>query len=480
MTARTTNNKQMRLKIIFTIATTILFLNANAQNKSNYIKKENLNKDFDFLVSAITETHPNPYSVISKNEFDSKIAKIKENFKDSLTLKEYYRMIAPLVASLKDGHTSLKFPGRKLYNETDNLFPFIIKSSLEKPFLSVTENLNSDYSQIPVGAEILKINDIPAEKIIQKIIENTSGESNDYRLKMGADFYFFGFVFGAFYDLKDTAVVEYIFENKIYKKSIPTVTLSNLMEIIKKKKNQPSNQPQNVAFQDFSLILKPEIKTAIFDIRYFNDETKFQDFLSESFKKIKIQKINKIVIDIRENGGGNSTLGDELLKYITSKPFKQFDNTTIKYSQLQKDFYKDYCESDTLKNCNTYNYIKTKKNGEMERFPVENLTEPYPKSERFDGKVYLLTSVRTFSSASSFAQAFKHYKIGKIVGQETGGWIVSYGDKIMSELPITKIPLSVSTKKFYTVGTTDEDLHGVKPDIEMKAENALDFIIKNK
>ena len=114
----------------------------------------------------------------------------------------------------------------------------------------------------------------------------------------------------------------------------------------------------------------------------------------------------------------------------------------------------------------------------METFPIEKLTEPYPKSERFDGKVYLLTSVRTFSSASSFTQAFKHYKIGKIVGQETGGWIVSYGDKIMSELPITKIPLSISTKKFYTVGATDEDLHGVKPDIEMKAENALDFIIK--
>lgn len=469
----------MKLKIIFTIATSVLFLNANAQNNLNYIKKENLNKDFDFLVNAITETHPNPYSIISKSEFYNKISKIKENFKDSLTLKEYYRMIAPMIGSLKDGHTSLKFPGRKLFNKTDNLFPFIIKSSLEKPFLSVTENLNNDYSQIPVGSEILKINDIPAEKIIEKIIENTSGESNVYRLKTGADFNFFGFVFGALYDLKENAVVEYRFKGKIYEKTIPTVTLSNLMEIIQKKQNQSSNQIQNIAIEDFSLVLKPEIKTAIFDIQYFNDEIKFQDFLKESFKKIKEQKIEKIVIDIRENGGGNSTLGDELLKYITSKPFKQFDNTTIKYSQLQKDFYKNYCESDTLKNCDTYNYIKTKKNGEMEVFPIKDLIQPYSNSESFSGKVYLLTSIRTFSSASNFAQAFKHYKIGEIVGEETGGWIVSYGDKIMSELPISKIPLSISTKKFYTVGATDKDLHGVKPDIEIKAEKALDYILNN-
>lgn len=80
----------------------------------------------------------------------------------------------------------------------------------------------------------------------------------------------------------------------------------------------------------------------------------------------------------------------------------------------------------------------------------------------------------------NFAQAFKHYKTGKIIGEETGGWIVSYGDKITMSLPISKLPLSISTKKFYTVGATDNDKHGVKPDIQINKEEALDYALKNK
>lgn len=464
----------MNLKTIFTIVATILFVNANAQNSLNYIQKENLNNDFDFLVNAIKQTHPNPYSVISKSEFDNKVSNIRKSFQDSLTLKEYYRLIAPFVASLQDGHTFLTFPGIKLLNANDNLLPYIIKADIEKPHLKVTENISDDYLQIPVGAEILKINNYTAEEIIQKIIDNTSGESKAYRLKMGANLIMFAIIFGTFYELEETAKVEYKFENQTFKKTIPTVTYTNLMEIAKNRK--PNNKNNNIEVPNFSLTLKSELKTAILEIRYFGDKTKFQDFLKESFKTINDKKIKKIVIDIRENGGGNSKLGDELLKYLSPKPFKQFDQTLIKYSQLQKDVYKRYCESDT-QYCSTYNYVKTKNNGEVETFSVEDLIEAYQKSERFNGKIYLLTSTRTFSSAMTFTQAFKHYKIGKIIGEETGGWIVSYGDRITTSLPVSNIPLSISTKKFYSIGATDKDLHGVKPDIEIKAEKALDYTL---
>jgi len=48
----------------------------------------------------------------------------------------------------------------------------------------------------------------------------------------------------------------------------------------------------------------------------------------------------------------------------------------------------------------------------------------------------------------NFAQCFKNYSLGTIIGEETGGWIVSYGDKILTQLPISEITLSISQKKF--------------------------------
>jgi len=466
----------MSFKTIITIGITLLFINTYAQNTLSYISKEDLNRDFDFLVSAITETHPDPYSVISKDKFESQVLGIKKNFKDSLTLKKYYQLISPFVASLQDGHTSLKFPGRKLFGASDNLFPFVVKSNIEKPYLVVTENLSDDYLQIPVGAEILTINRASAEEIIQKIIENTSGESRAYRLKMGTDFNAFAFVFGAFYDLEGTVHIKYKFENEVFEKVIPTVRFSNLMEIVKSKQRKSADKTTVIEIPDFSLVIKPEIKTAILEIRYFGDDVKYKDFLKESFKKINEQKIKRVVIDIRENGGGNSSSGDELLKYLAKQPFRQFDQTLVKYSQLQKDVYEGYCKND-VQYCTTYDYIRTKNNGDIETFLEKGLISPYGKSERFSGEVYLLTSTRTFSSAMNFAQAFKHYKIGKIIGEETGGRVVSYGDRISVDLPVSRIPLSISTKKFYTVGTSEKDMHGVEVNVEVRAEKALDYIL---
>ena len=105
----------------------------------------------------------------------------------------------------------------------------------------------------------------------------------------------------------------------------------------------------------------------------------------------------------------------------------------------------------------------------------QNLLKQYLKvlAQYFE----ILTSLRTFSSASNFAQCFKNYKMGTIIGEKTGGWIVCYGDKVRTKLPITEMPLSISTKKFYTIGSADNDLHGIIPDIEIAAEKALEYTL---
>lgn len=463
------------MRNIFTLATLLLtIVTINAQNSKIKFSKNQLNDDFNFLVTSIINTHPNPYTVISQKDFKNKVEIIKEHLNDSLTLKEFYRLTAPFVASLKDGHTKLGFPGRKILDPKDYLFPFAVKTKINEPYLVVTEQIDSTYNQLPIGAEITSINNVSSKKIIEKIIENTSGESEAYRLKMGADFNMFGIVLDAYYDFNSGFYdVQYKNNQKLYNVKIQAVTIPQLMTILQNKKNTNTSKIQT---PDFELILKPEIKTAIINFTYMNDEAKFESFLKDSFQKIKENNITNLVIDIRENGGGNSALGNQLLKYISKVPFSQYKETIIKYSQLQKDIYKSFCNTENV-NCNTYNYIKTKPNNTFETIEDLNFITPNLPEERFNGKVFLLTSTRTYSSAMNFAQAFKYYKIGEINGEETGGWVVSYGDFIPTELPNTKLKMSISSKKFYTIGTNNNDLHGVKPDNKMKSENALDYTL---
>ena len=277
-----------------------------------------------------------------------------------------------------------------------------------------------------------------------------------------------------YFDFNGNFEVKYKANDIIETKTIEAISFKNFMDIAKSKKS-PKNQIVDES-ADYILTVKPEIKTAIIDFRYFNDEEKFDSFLKKSFDSINKIGVKNLIIDIRANGGGNSALGDQLFKNIARKPFTQFGKTTIKFSQLQKDYYEQNCKEDSTF-CETYKYISKQKNGKIVNLKSDGLIVPNNSPNHFDGNIYLLTSLRTFSSASNFAQCFKNYKIGTIIGEETGGWIVCYGDKIITKLPITEMPLTISTKKFYTIGSTDKDSHGIIPDIEIDFERSLEFVL---
>lgn len=148
-----------------------------------------MNKDLDYLVTSIVETHPNPFSITPKAAFFNEVKSIKSNFKNGLDYRGFYKLVAPLVASISDGHTSVKFPGRKILKEESILFPFSATCNFKKKSIILNEYVGEN-APIPPNVELISISNISAEKIIEKIIENTSGENKEYRLKMGFNFYF--------------------------------------------------------------------------------------------------------------------------------------------------------------------------------------------------------------------------------------------------------------------------------------------------
>lgn len=92
---------------------------------------------------------------------------------------------------------------------------------------------------------------------------------------------------------------------------------------------------------------------------------------------------------------------------------------------------------------------------------------------RFNGNIYLLINLETYSSASDFSQCFKYYKRGTIIGEETGGLIKSYGDIVSAHLPHSQLGLTISSKLYYDVGATENDWHGVIPDIAVPSNMAM-------
>ena len=88
---------------------------------------------------------------------------------------------------------------------------------------------------------------------------------------------------------------------------------------------------------------------------------------------------------------------------------------------------------------------------------------PHKTKTKFNGKVFLIISEKTFSAGVVFAAVFKANGFGLTIGRETSGRISFCSDPIVIELPNSKLKSSIPSA-IYTLPGENPD-HGVIPDI---------------
>jgi retinol-binding protein 3 len=144
-----------------------------------------------------------------------------------------------------------------------------------------------------------------------------------------------------------------------------------------------------------------------------------------------------VIIDLRDNGGGDPTQIQLILSYFFKEP-----------THLNDLYYR----RDNL----TENYW----------------TLPYvPGHMMPDVDLYVLTSSYTFSGAEEFAYNLKNLKRATIVGEVTGGGAHPVDSQIVQDRFILRIPYG---RAINPITKTNWEGTGIKPDVEVRASEALD------
>lgn len=422
----------------------------NASFAQKKFSKSELCADADSLYAIIDDYHPNMFEVMPKEAFEKELTSIKASFVDSMTVIDFYKKMAPLVVKLGDGHTFLNLDDKCLNGLQPKCFP--LKINIDKKTLSLT--VLKDFAEsgsVPIGAEILSINGVKSSDVFSSLIKYIKGENELFRIEL---------LKGRFASLlwleypTDEYEISYRYNDEpAVVCVIPAVDPS----VVFKRKEELSGK------EAYRLEIDEDKSLAIIDFRSFDNLDKFKVFLDSSFSEIKKKNINNLIVDVRNNGGGNSTLGDELFQYISPVPFRQFGHTTVKIGNRLWNKLSDEVKAKSERGLTVYDNSK--------------LIELRENPLRYTGDAFLLTSNYTFSSAADFAWAFKYFNMGTVVGEETGGQAVCFGDVRMDYLPITKLPIGVSYKKFYAYGATDENTHGAIPHYEVDADQAMDYVL---
>lgn len=413
--------------------------------------RQQLSDDLDSLYSTVYQCHPDLFYLLSQEEFEAEIEKARARLTDSMSVYDLFRIAGPLLTKLGDGHTSVHPPADQYGFENIRAVPLHFEFDPYDTVMYVLNDLTGT-DQIPAGARIVTINGRSPQRIVEELLPYRSGESPIYRIKsLGI---FTAVYMSMIFDDCGPYTVTYRLDGQTNTVGYEGLLLKDFL-VAMGGLEQKVTEPYTLEIDE-----KKNVAIIYFNQCEFGPDGALDRFLDSTFTLIRDRDIRDLIVDIRKNGGGHSGVGDALFQYFSPGPFKQFGNTLIKYGEpmLRQAGITDIEPGSTRLSESTEKDLHQLKDNPL----------------RFSGHTYLLTSPSTFSSASSFAAGFKAYNMGTIIGEETGGWMVSFGDQLAFMTPNARLPYGVSFKKFYLAGAVDANRHGVLPDVPVPASQAME------
>jgi hypothetical protein len=417
--------------------------------RKDYISLPKAREDLAELFAAFERVHPDISFYLGTEGY----AALKNSALDELTsaadggervgLRRFAAILIRAAVAIGDGHTRVFWnPAPDFTDPSRELPPFALERRGGRFYITGA----SDSSIL--GMELLSVNGKPAEDIVKGMLPYISGETEHYRL-MGAARNLAGcwILSGRFADVPELELSLKDGDGRAHTKRLPQLTLK---EYASMGKRRPAVPRETAALRLFK-----KAQVAWLNYRNFDASKEALGELDAIFDGIKASGCKDLVIDISDNGGGSTNAGEFIFARITDRPYRQISRMDLRISpeSLRDDpgleKYRD-------------------RMGENIRIDVP-LEKPSKKPANFfDGKVTLIIGPETFSSAADFAVAFRDFKMGELVGDETGGIPSCFGEMAHMSLKNSGIRYTISKKRFYgPLNKPGDDKHGVRPDIPL-------------
>lgn len=496
----------------------LIFQNANVQKyscKTNEIKPSEiaekipvhqLHEDIDEFIDILEEVHVNPYMKISKDKFYQAVDSVKQSITDSLNRQQFYQVFTPLVDLLNDSHTGVKFPSgiwKHYQYEADGLFfPMAIIITKDKRIF-----VQRDFSEnsIPDYTEILSINSKKSEDIINTFVKYDSSPIETSSIKR-VERKFHDFMWWIL-DFRGP----YTVETNIGTFNVDGQTWAEYVRNHNIFKNSNSSSNGNIVLNEV------DTSTCILKITsYSGSLSEFKIQIEEKFKMIQEKAYENLIIDVRNNGGGNDENGRTVLDFITDKPYSEALASTFMMKRSKRYENSIKCKAPwiirpmvNLRTVSWFNkeyrklfkaLLKTPR-GENAiahlplNEPTENthrskdnvfvlsILEPTENSYRFKGNVYILSNHNSYSATTAFLGAVKDYGLGTIIGTETGDCPTGFGQNLYFELNNSRLRCHSSTTFMIRLSGDTDMTHGVIPDYYVEqtiedTEKDIDTILK--
>ncbi len=295
--------------------------------------------------------------------------------------QEYYTVMLQLAPKLKDGHTNI-FPPQQL-RDTFYARPAIATTLVEGKVLITRIANTSLQSRLAIGDEVIAIDGMSVHDYARTKVAPFASSSTE----------------------QDREVRMYSYQLFSGDKAKPiALTLRNAAgkertEVLQR------GQEQDVPRKRFDFrMLAGDV--AYISLDHFESEDGVKAFEAAL---PTIMRAKGLIIDVRDNGGGDTGYGLEVLSHLAKGPIataRELERNESPYLRASRDF--------------------------MQLTPRQSNPFEREHAAYFSGPVAVLAGPKTFSAAEDFLMSFDTMKRGTIVGSATGG---STGQPMFINLP---------------------------------------------
>jgi len=425
------------------------------------MKTENALADLSDLFTRLEEVHYNPYLHISKKELGGAVDKVVQQWlkQDSIPAARFILETMQLIARLEDGHTNIIWYSTEVLPQRDSMDFFPVKMGIrESGKLMITDTTFKNL----LAKEINTINGYDAGRLYKEALACLPG--NPEHVHEITEALFFP-VYLYLRGITPPYLLQFESHDLVEIDPSDTRTFIDLYRRLQPGKRNYEYEP----------LEKEQI--ALIHYNSCTDYEAFDAFLQSTFQQIKEKGFTDLIIDIRYNSGGNSSLNDLLLAYITDKPYRQASKRFWKVSDVAiaelksrgvEDMYgPDFLEKYSLEG----DSILLDFGGE------EPPQKPEPVQHFFEGSTYVLIGPKTFSSANMLADAIATFKLSTLVGTPTGEMTNDFGEQKTELLNHSQLPFNFSIA--YDIGAdgNGKKIETVQPDILVK-NDALSYTVE--
>lgn len=455
----------MRLFLVILIG---LLVSCNLRKRTDpfsmSIESEKAKRDFRSFRNILEKAHPSLTAYISEERKNELFDSISKTLNEPLTLRQFYNKLGFLVNEIGCSHTNVSVPSyvidsvyyQKLF------FPF--------PVILIDNNLYANSSHVvPPGTRILSVNNVPATRLLDSLtiynpVDGKHRETQKYLAcsDFGYD-YFTRFGGVSKFDLlvRDTA-------GHVKTVSMEAISMQELNE------RHRSLYYYDVTDVPYFLSVNDEknyaqLRLTTFEFESSNKQRAFESFLKNSFELLHLKKnITTLIIDLRENGGGDLYNCFLLNSYISRYSFPEYKAVSTRIKRipypdlLSEDFDNDDLES--INNRLTKEF--TTKDQDEYRLADSLIAEWAPDKNHFSKNVVIITNSTVMSSASYFTLLAKSTAGARVIGVETSGSDFSAnGFAILKyTLPNSRIGLQFAYAKLLYSNGNPRTGNGIIPD----------------